>query len=281
MKNKVSTLKESPYTCIRCGYHTIFKAHMREHFYKKKTLCATIVNNIELTEEIKQHIINFRIYKIPKELKENQITMQKEKSELEKVIRKDYYNYIYLLRPEESVLSEQNIYKIGMSVVKDKNSNISRLSSYRKGSEIVLLAQCINANAMERQIINIFNKRFKRAYGNEYFVGNKYEMMEIIYATLKNEDKFQEYTLDKKSCSTDCNNDILDKFIEDEIIVTTNLENSVMMKDVYEEYTYWRRDEDNKNDLIVSYDDLITYFDSKFQKAGRKSWCYLKLKNAT
>lgn len=56
---------KQPYTCICCGYETIYKTAMNTHFYNKKKYCPRIINNIELTDEIKQYILNNRIYKIP------------------------------------------------------------------------------------------------------------------------------------------------------------------------------------------------------------------------
>lgn len=280
-EKKTSRNRQSkpPYECIRCNYTTVLKTDMRKHLYELKQECQGIRNNIVLTNEIKEDILKNRKYHMPKESK---TTIKKDKSELEKITGKDYYNYIYLLRPEESVLSKQNIYKVGMSIVKDKNSNISRLSSYRKGSEIILLAQCINANTMEREILNIFNQRFNRAYGNEYFVGDKYKMMEIIYSALKNEDKKQEEQIPNiETYSIDCNKNILDKFINDEIVVTSNQDKCVSMKDVYDEYIYWQLDQENKYESKINFEDLITYFNNKFDKINKKTWCGIMLRDSS
>lgn len=56
---------KQPYTCICCGYETIYKTAMNTHLYTKKKPCPKIINDIELTDEIKQYILNNRIYKIP------------------------------------------------------------------------------------------------------------------------------------------------------------------------------------------------------------------------
>lgn len=53
------------YSCIRCGYSTSLKSDMRRHLYKKNT-CPATINEIELTDEIKTHILDNRIYHIPK-----------------------------------------------------------------------------------------------------------------------------------------------------------------------------------------------------------------------
>jgi len=59
MKNK------KIYSCIRCGYETEYKSSMFNHFYKKKKPCPTLSNEIELTPEIKQKILDNYFYRIP------------------------------------------------------------------------------------------------------------------------------------------------------------------------------------------------------------------------
>ena len=65
-ESKRSRETSHPYDCIRCGYNTLYRNDMRRHFNKKKT-CATTKNNIELTDAIKEHILNYRLYHIPKQ----------------------------------------------------------------------------------------------------------------------------------------------------------------------------------------------------------------------
>lgn len=54
-----------PYTCVRCGYNTSNRGHMQKHLYTLKRTCPTTLNDIELTDEIKNHILDCRVY-IPK-----------------------------------------------------------------------------------------------------------------------------------------------------------------------------------------------------------------------
>jgi hypothetical protein len=58
--------KNVPYTCLRCGLTTIKKSDMKRHFYERKNICPATTNNIELTDDIKKHILDNRIYIIPK-----------------------------------------------------------------------------------------------------------------------------------------------------------------------------------------------------------------------
>ena len=54
-----------PYTCISCGYMVSLKADMRRHLYSRQTPCPKTLNEIELTNEIKDKILKDRIYRIP------------------------------------------------------------------------------------------------------------------------------------------------------------------------------------------------------------------------
>jgi hypothetical protein len=58
--------KRVPYTCIRCGYHSSQKNDMRKHLYQKKIQCQKLVNDIILSDEIKESILLDRIYHLPK-----------------------------------------------------------------------------------------------------------------------------------------------------------------------------------------------------------------------
>lgn len=87
-----------PYICYCCGYETPRKADMRIHLYKKKP-CPKILNNIELTDEIKEFILANRIYK-PDD-KSTIILLNKEiqKLKIENILlkdkkREDYYQII-------------------------------------------------------------------------------------------------------------------------------------------------------------------------------------------
>lgn len=55
-----------PYTCYRCGYETHHKAHIKNHFNRKK-ICPATIRNDELTDEIKNEILRSRIYRPPPE----------------------------------------------------------------------------------------------------------------------------------------------------------------------------------------------------------------------
>jgi hypothetical protein len=65
-----------PYTCIRCNYQTKDKTKMNNHFYKRKKICPSTLNKIDLTDEIKKEILENRIFHIPKEISEQKTVIQ-------------------------------------------------------------------------------------------------------------------------------------------------------------------------------------------------------------
>jgi len=58
-------IKYPDYACPRCGYTTPAKSRMRLHLFSRSKPCPTIVEAIDLTPDIKQHILDNRIYHNP------------------------------------------------------------------------------------------------------------------------------------------------------------------------------------------------------------------------
>lgn len=54
---------KTPYTCPRCNYSTVEKNNMRKHLYGVQKVCPATHNDIELTDEVKEYIMNNRIYR--------------------------------------------------------------------------------------------------------------------------------------------------------------------------------------------------------------------------
>ena len=55
---------KKPYTCPRCGYNTSSRPDMKKHLYNLKKSCPGQENDIELTDIIKEKILENRIYHI-------------------------------------------------------------------------------------------------------------------------------------------------------------------------------------------------------------------------
>lgn len=60
-------LPKDDYICPRCGYQTHHRGTMRNHLYKKLKPCRGSRNNIELTNEIKECILDNKVYIVPKQ----------------------------------------------------------------------------------------------------------------------------------------------------------------------------------------------------------------------
>ena len=64
------------YECIRCGYKTHDKRLMRRHFYDRKKPCPGQINNIEMTDAIKECILDNKVYIIEKKPNPAQVINQ-------------------------------------------------------------------------------------------------------------------------------------------------------------------------------------------------------------
>ena len=104
------------------------------------------------------------------------------------------YIYIILLREflEKKDIKEfnndslNNIYKIGRT----SQENYKRFNNYSRGSVVLFHRICFDSLPIEREIINVFKKKFKHCkdYGNEYFQGNLRDMIITINRILDGED---------------------------------------------------------------------------------------------
>ena len=94
---------------------------------------------------------------------------------------------LYLIHTREFISTNKEIFKIG------RNNNIKNiLNYYPKGSSLLL--SIINKNSIQskKDLIKKFKEIFtqKLLYGNEYFEGNKYEMIKLMceYINTNNEE---------------------------------------------------------------------------------------------
>lgn len=62
--DNVKNVHRPPYTCIRCGFMCKSKSDMNRHFYMRSKPCPATQHVIELTDEIKIHILNNRIIRL-------------------------------------------------------------------------------------------------------------------------------------------------------------------------------------------------------------------------
>ena len=226
-----------PYTCVRCGYNSNKKSNITNHF-KRKTECPGSENLIELTDEIKEHILKNRIYKIPKEKKEPTI-----------VNNIQYNNTI-------------NNYVKNM----DTFDKLDRLMTH-KNSEILCLEENINKNFGSR-VDKLSNDKFKHGYdlGNDRLFDiideisqiRGLEDMNIVY-----DDKLKELSLYKYGS---WENYLVDRGVRE--VVSLMKDNFL---DYYEQYLLRKIHVTEKNEIVKQkyreyleeYYKFITSFDLK------------------
>lgn len=91
-------------------------------------------------------------------------------------------NFIYLLREREFIKTGENIYKIG----KTTQLGLNRFNMYPSGSELLLHLVCENCHTLERKIMDLFGKKYKRRLdiGSEYYEGKSSSMISDIIGLL-------------------------------------------------------------------------------------------------
>lgn len=85
-------IPKDDYECPRCGYSSHRKSNMYNHLYKKLKPCHGSREVIELTEPIKQHILENKVYKVPAQTQQ-QITINQINNNLQII------NYIARIDP--------------------------------------------------------------------------------------------------------------------------------------------------------------------------------------
>jgi len=52
------------YQCARCGYATRIKSNIKKHLYNVVKDCPVVLNDIELTDDVKEYILKNRVYRV-------------------------------------------------------------------------------------------------------------------------------------------------------------------------------------------------------------------------
>ena len=199
--------------CPRCGYKTIYKTSLKEHYNKKK-VCEPIIDDISIEDCLfnlnkkKEHLCDHcnkkfsrsdslkrhkeKCYELRlklldkknKELDEKNNELDEKNKELEKQIKVSEPqesiitdHFIYILQEREFVKNNENCYKLGKTI-----NPKQRLSSYPKGSKIFLILKCDDCDRAEKDLIDMFKTSFfsRNDIGKEYFQGDLLEMTNTV-----------------------------------------------------------------------------------------------------
>ena len=145
--------------------------------------------------------------------------------------------YIYLLREREFIHRNENVQKLGKTIQNTPTLRIRRLDDYKKGSQILYLCSCKpeNVGYIESDLKKIFKRLFtKHSDGYEYFIGDPYQMINIIQKYFVDITPELNYIL-----LPDTESIIIQDFINDKLIYTPNIK--IPLEIVYSIFQYYVR----------------------------------------
>lgn len=148
--------------------------------------------------------------------------------------------FIYLIKEREFIKTKEPIYKIG----KTKQENLQRIKSYPNGSILLLYIITNNCDKKEKLIIQKFKEHFihKKEIGNEYFMGDYNDMINIILSFIYNKNSNNSSINNSINTSIDTS---IDSSIENSIDTSIDSSNDSSIEKVYFDY-------DNK---IINFDN--------------------------
>lgn len=191
---------KQPYECPCCGYKTEQKSHMKKHLYTLSKPCPQTQNALELTEDIKEHILSNRVYIVPKPIAptthqtinqtinnyntiNNFIANMDFMDKLSKYIA---YNQIELLDYGDKV--EAQYYRNRKRLEKDQTRYVFKLSSPELMDIVDKVSSICNNNFEELNIL--FDEKTKKL---KLFEGGEWETLlqeagitKVIYAIKDN-----------------------------------------------------------------------------------------------
>jgi hypothetical protein len=162
-----------PYTCPRCAYVTAIKQHMRQHLYNTRKECPASNAKILLTDEIKSHILENRVYNIPADISPR---YQKIKGSYAGKAE-NTSGFIYVIHEREFMRMNESVFKVGQTINHSK-----RISKYPKGSELLFMCKVPDCIYVEKNILQVLGTMFKqrRDIGAEYFEANESELIDVV-----------------------------------------------------------------------------------------------------
>ena len=129
-------VKKNNYLCPRCGFNSNNKYDTKRHLFNLKKTCPAINNDIELTDEIKNYILDNRIYKIPI------------KQTPQQIINNNIYNYNQI---NNYINNMDNMDKIN-KLIKIKNIELTDLDDKLEESYISTVYKLKNNKYKDYQL---------------------------------------------------------------------------------------------------------------------------------
>jgi hypothetical protein len=173
-EEEIIEVKQDKYECYKCAKKYKTKKYLLSHQDKCNGLsiltCPKCMKNFSNTSNKSAHIKN------------NNCKLKNFMLNLNYLTIPEIYNFIYLIKEREFIITSKNIYKIG----KTTQQNNKRLNAYPKGSVLIFHMMCNDCDKIEKILLKKFRNIFiiKKEYGNEYFEGNHLEMIKTIYTTI-------------------------------------------------------------------------------------------------
>jgi hypothetical protein len=167
-------INQDKYECYKCAKKYKTKKYLLSHQDKCTGLsiltCPKCMKKFSNTSNKSAHIKN------------NNCKLKNFMLNLNYLTIPEIYNFIYLIKEREFIITSKNIYKIG----KTTQQNNKRLNAYPKGSVLIFHMMCNDCDNIEKILLKKFKNIFliKKEYGNEYFEGNHLEMIKTIYNTI-------------------------------------------------------------------------------------------------
>ena len=162
--DKTDIIEDKCIICIKCNKKLSSKQSLKKHLL----ICKGVSNPLECHLCHKIYYDSSSKSRHLKKCKEVFIQEENKNSE-----------YIYLLQEREFIKTKEPIYKIG----KTKQECLKRITNYPNGTKLVIQIECNDCDTYEKLLITKFKKEFihKNDIGNEYFYGDPFKMVNIIY----------------------------------------------------------------------------------------------------
>jgi hypothetical protein len=158
-------------------------AHEYNDYYKDYRDYDEYKKHEEIIVPVTKQFVTTTDYQDQIDISDNTLPLNKE-NEL---------HYIYLVKPKDTIFienkSNKNIYKLGKSIVSAKDFIEPKIRNKQK-NELIIVSKCINAPILETNILIEFNKNFEKyKFGNKFFIGNEFKMLNLINLMILNEYK--------------------------------------------------------------------------------------------